>query len=188
MWLIVGLGNPGARYESTRHNCGFMVVEELARRAQAPFKERESEAMIARANLDGQRVLLVKPQTFMNESGISVAGLRTKYEVAPEEVLVIADELALLFGTIRLRRGGSAGGHNGLKSIIARLGTDQFPRLRLGIGASHPVADAAAYVLSDFPRSEREALSEMIARAADAVEALLTSGIDHAMSQYNRVP
>jgi peptidyl-tRNA hydrolase, PTH1 family len=185
MWLIVGLGNPGARYESTRHNCGFMVVEELARRAQARFKERESEALIARATLDSQRVLLAKPQTFMNESGIAVSGLKRAYDVALENVLVMTDELALPLGTIRLRRSGSAGGHNGLKSIIARLGTDDFPRLRLGIGSEHPVEDAAAYVLAEFPRKEREALSEMVARAAEAVQDLLTNGIDHAMSKHN---
>jgi PTH1 family peptidyl-tRNA hydrolase len=131
--------------------------------------------------------LLVKPQTFMNESGIAVSGLRNKYDVPIEDVLVITDELALPLGTIRLRRSGSAGGHNGLKSIIARLGSDDFPRLRLGIGSDHPIEDAAGYVLAEFPRREREALSEMIARAADAVEALLTNGIEEAMSKHNRV-
>lgn len=188
MWLIVGLGNPGARYESTRHNCGFMVVEELALRVQAQFKERESEALIARANIEGQRVLLAKPQTFMNESGIAVSGLKRKYDVALDEVLVITDELALPLGTIRLRRSGSAGGHNGLKSIIARLGSDEFPRLRLGIGSDHPFDDAADYVLGEFSRREREVLPTMIDRAADAVEDLLKTGIELTMSKHNRVP
>ena len=188
MWLIVGLGNPGARYQSTRHNCGFMVVEELARRAHAQFKERESEALIARATLDGQRFLLAKPQTFMNESGVAVAGLKRRYDVSLERVLVVADELALPLGTIRLRRSGSAGGHNGLKSIIERLGSNEFPRLRLGIGSDHPITDAAGYVLAEFPHREREILSEMVLRAADAVQDLLTSGIDLTMSKHNRVP
>jgi PTH1 family peptidyl-tRNA hydrolase len=188
MWLIVGLGNPGAQYESTRHNCGFMVVDELARRVQAQFKERESGALIARATLEGQRVLLAKPQTFMNESGIAVSGLKKKYDVALDEVLVLADELALPLGTIRLRRSGSAGGHNGLKSIIARLESNEFPRLRLGIGSEHPIGDAADFVLGEFSRRERDVLSETIARAADAVQDLLTIGIDTTMSKYNRVP
>lgn len=185
MRLIVGLGNPGPEYEWTRHNCGFLVVEELARRAGAQFRTRECQAITARATIEGQRVLLAKPQTFMNESGVAVVGLAAKHEVASADLLVITDELALPFGTIRLRRSGSAGGHNGLKSIIARLGTDEFPRLRLGIGKDHPIDDAAAFVLSEFPRRDRQALSEMVARAADAVEALLTTGIDDAMSKHN---
>lgn len=121
----------------------------------------------------------------MNESGSAVVALRSKYELSLNEVLIIADELALPFGRIRLRRSGSAGGHNGLKSVIARLGTEEFPRLRLGIGPEHPIEDSASFVLSEFPRRERDALSEMVARAADAVEALLKSGIDDAMSKYN---
>ncbi len=185
MRLIVGLGNPGAAYEWTRHNCGFLVVEELARRASTQFKTRQCQALTARATIEGQSVLLVKPQTFMNESGLAVAALRARYEVGVPDVLVIADELALPFGTIRLRRAGSAGGHNGLKSVIARLGSQEFPRLRLGIGRDHPVEDGAAFVLAEFPRRERDALAEMVAHAADAVEALLKTDIDQAMSKHN---
>ncbi|MEP7271863.1 MAG: aminoacyl-tRNA hydrolase [Acidobacteriota bacterium] len=185
MRLIVGLGNPGLEYEWTRHNCGFLVVEELARRAGAQIRMRQCQALTGRAIIEGESVLLVKPQTFMNESGVAVAALRSKYEVSPACVLVIADELALPFGQIRLRRSGSAGGHNGLKSVIARLGADGFPRLRLGIGKDHPIDDAAGFVLSEFPRRERDALSEMVARAAGAVEAVLKTGIDDAMSKYN---
>ncbi len=185
MRLIVGLGNPGPEYEWTRHNCGFLVIEELARRAGAQVRMRQCQALTGRAIIEGETLLLVKPQTFMNESGVAVAALRAKYEVSPTDVLVITDELALPFGRIRLRRLGSAGGHNGLKSIIARLGTNEFPRLRLGIGVDHPIDDAAAFVLSDFPRRERDALTEMVARAADAVEAVLKTGITDAMSKYN---
>lgn len=186
MRLIVGLGNPGPEYEWTRHNCGFMVVDEVARRVGCEIRRRECQAKIARTKIGEFDLLLVKPQTFMNESGVSVAALKARYDVeSAGDILVIADELALPFGRIRLRRSGSAGGHNGLKSVIARLGTQGFPRLRLGILPDHPIADAAMFVLSEFPRRERDALAEMVARAADAVEALLNDGIAQAMSKYN---
>ena len=186
MRLIVGLGNPGPQYEWTRHNCGFMVVDELARRTGCEIRRRECQAQTARMRVGRNDVLLVKPQTFMNESGVSVAALKARYDVASAgEVLVIADEIALPFGRIRLRRAGSAGGHNGLKSVIEKLGTQDFSRLRLGIRPDHPIADAATFVLSEFPRRERKALAEMVARAADAVEALLNDGIAQAMAQYN---
>ena len=186
MWLIVGLGNPGAEYEGTRHNCGFMVVDELARRIGCTVRSSQAQALTARATIAGQPTLLVKPQTFMNLSGAAVRALRDKYELAnAASILVISDELALPFGKLRLRPSGSAGGHNGLKSIIAKLGTDQFPRLRLGIAPDHPLANTVDYVLAEFPRGKRAALAEMIAQAADAVEALLTTDIATAMSQYN---
>ncbi len=185
MWVIVGLGNPGPEYEWTRHNCGYMVVDELARRAGGQFRTRECLSVVSRVMFENCPVLLVKPRTFMNESGSTVAALRSKYELSSNEVLVVADELALPFGRIRLRRSGSAGGHNGLKSVIARLGTEEFPRLRLGIAPEHPIEDSAAFVLTEFPRRERDALAEMVTLAADAVEALLKSGIDDAMSKYN---
>ncbi len=186
MWLIVGLGNPGPRYEWTRHNCGFFVIDELARRARRVVRTSECQALTTRAQLGGQEVLLAKPQTFMNLSGVAVAGLKAKYEIADAaNVLVISDELALPFGTIRIRPKGSAGGQNGLKSVIAKLGTQDFPRVRLGIAPDHPVANASEFVLSELPRKDRDALAEMAARAADAVEALLTTGIVDAMSKYN---
>jgi peptidyl-tRNA hydrolase, PTH1 family len=186
MWLIVGLGNPGAEYEWTRHNCGFLVVDELARRANRIVRNPEAQALTTRAVIAGQQTLLVKPQTFMNLSGAAVKALRDKYEVADAaSILIISDELALPFGKLRLRPSGSAGGHNGLKSIIAKLGTDQFPRLRLGIAPDHPLTNTVDYVLAEFPRPQRAALNEMITQAADAVEALLTTDIATAMSQCN---
>jgi peptidyl-tRNA hydrolase, PTH1 family len=186
MWLIVGLGNPGAKYEWTRHNCGFMVIDELARRAGKEVKAPECQALTARATIGGEQIMLVKPQTFMNLSGVAVAALIKKYEI-PERssILVISDELALPFGKIRIRARGSAGGQKGLKSIIEKLGGQDFPRLRLGIAPDHPVNDASDFVLSEFPKKDRDELARIVALAADAVEALLTTGVANAMSKYN---
>jgi peptidyl-tRNA hydrolase, PTH1 family len=186
MWLIVGLGNPGPKYEWTRHNCGFMVIDELARRAGKEVKAPECQALTARATIGLEEVLLVKPQTFMNLSGVAVAALVNKYEARERSpILVISDDLALPFGKIRIRARGSAGGQKGLKSIIEKLGGQDFPRLRLGIAPDHPVNDAADFVLSEFPKKDRDALARMLARAADAVEAVLTIGVAKAMSKYN---
>ena len=186
MKLIVGLGNPGAQYEWTRHNCGFMVIDELARRAGREVRTREGQALTTRARIGEVETLLVKPQTFMNLSGAAVAALVAKHGVEnASSVLVLSDDIALPFGRLRIRREGSAGGHNGLKSMIAHLGTQAFPRVRLGIAPDHPVEDTAAFVLAEFPRREREAVAEMVVRAADAVEVILTTGIAEAMAKYN---
>lgn len=186
MWLIVGLGNPGPKYEWTRHNCGFMVIDELARRAGRESKTPERQALTSRSIIGGEQALLVKPQTFMNLSGSAVVALKGKYEIGEtSSILVISDDLALPFGRIRIRARGSAGGQKGLKSIIEKLGTQDFPRLRLGIAPDHPVNDASDFVLSDFPKKDRDALAQIVARAADAVEAVLTTGIADAMSKYN---
>jgi PTH1 family peptidyl-tRNA hydrolase len=186
MWLIVGLGNPGPKYEWTRHNCGFMVIDELARRAGKEVKAPECQALTARLTIGLAEVLLVKPQTFMNLSGVAVAALINKYEVRERSsILIVSDDLALPFGKIRIRARGSAGGQKGLKSIIEKLGAQDFPRLRLGIAPDHPVNDAADFVLSEFPKKDRDALARMVARAADAVEAVLTMGVANAMSKYN---
>ncbi len=186
MWLIVGLGNPGPKYEATRHNCGFLVIDELARRAGRELRVTECQALTARTVIGDHDVLLAKPQTFMNLSGVAVAGLKNKYGIeGTTSILVVSDDLALPFGQLRVRPKGSAGGQNGLKSVIEKLGTPDFPRVRLGIAPDHPVTDAAAFVLAEFPQRDREALAEMVARAADAVEAVLTKGIAAAMSQYN---
>lgn len=186
MWLIVGLGNPGAQYETTRHNCGFLVIDELARRAGKALRTEECQALTARVMLSGETALLAKPQTFMNLSGVAVASLKVKHKIeAAERILVISDDLALPFGQIRIRPEGSSGGQNGLKSIIEKLGTQGFPRVRVGIAPDHPIKSASDFVLSEFPRKDRAALDEVIGRAADAVEALLTNGIAKAMSQYN---
>lgn len=186
MWLIVGLGNPGTQYEWTRHNCGFLVIDELARRAGRETRLKECQALTARTRIGDAEALLVKPQTFMNLSGVAVKELFARYEIGDvARVLVISDDFALPFGRLRIRPKGSAGGHNGLKSMIAKLGTQDFPRLRLGIAPDHPIRDSAAFVLAEFNRSEREALDEIIGRAAAAVEVVLTKGIAEAMARYN---
>lgn len=184
MQLIVGLGNPGAQYERTRHNAGFLVVDELARRGGRDVRTPECQALTARVRVDDADALLVKPQTFMNLSGVAVAALKTKHGVA-DAPLVISDDIALPFGSLRIRREGSAGGHNGLKSIIEKLGHQNFPRLRFGIAPDHPVREMKSFVLEEFSRAERAALDAVIVRAADAVETILTKGIAEAMSKYN---
>jgi peptidyl-tRNA hydrolase, PTH1 family len=185
MFLIAGLGNPGEQYEWTRHNCGFMVIDRLAHRAGRQIKRKESQALTLRLRIGQAEVLLAKPQTFMNLSGVAVGGLITRYGLRPSEVLAVTDDLALPFGKLRIRRGGSAGGHNGLKSIIGVLGTQDFGRLRLGIYPEHEISDSAAFVLADFPRRDRERLNETIDRAADAIEDCVNLGIAEAMAKYN---
>jgi peptidyl-tRNA hydrolase, PTH1 family len=186
MWLVVGLGNPGEQYEWTRHNAGFMVIDELARRAGQTVRVKECQALTCRTRLGETEALLVKPQTFMNLSGVAVAQLKTKYEVAEAaHVLVVTDDFALPFGKLRVRPGGSAGGHNGLKSLIAKLHTQNFPRVRIGIAPDHPLTNSAEFVLAEFPRKDRDPLATLVERAADAVEVVLTKGIAEAMNRYN---
>jgi peptidyl-tRNA hydrolase, PTH1 family len=188
MHLIVGLGNPGAEYEWSRHNLGFMLIDRLAREAGATVTRRDCRALVGSASIADQRVRLAKPQTFMNLSGEAVGCLMSKLTArgTDSSLLVISDDLALPFGTIRLRARGSAGGHNGLKSIIASLGTGEFMRLRIGIQPEHPLSDAKRYVLDEFPRSQRRELDRLLERAADAVRCILNDGIAKAMSVYNQ--
>lgn len=185
--LIVGLGNPGAEYERTRHNLGFMLIDLLARDAGAQVKRKDCRALVGRAEMEGTRALLVKPQTYMNLSGEAVACLLAKQEAkrAAQGLIVISDDLALPFGTIRLRRRGSAGGHNGLKSIIAAIKTDEFIRLRIGIQPEHPIGDTKSFVLDEFSRNERAELDKILERSADALRAVLRDGIDKAMATFN---
>ena len=188
MGLIVGLGNPGEQYAWTRHNLGFMVVDLLAREAGAQVKRRECRALLGAAMIEGERVELVKPQTFMNLSGEAVSCLLSKSERDggdASSIIVISDDLALPFGTIRLRPRGSAGGHNGLKSIIAALKSEEFPRLRIGIQPAHPVSDTRRYVLEEFPRSERPEVEKVLERSAEALRTVIRDGIEKAMQQYN---
>jgi peptidyl-tRNA hydrolase, PTH1 family len=188
MHLIVGLGNPGSEYEWTRHNVGFMLIDKLAADAGVTVKRRECRSLVGSGVIEGERLKLVKAQTFMNLSGEAVACLVAKGE--PGEVgkslIVISDDLALPFGTIRLRARGSAGGHNGLKSIIAALGTNEFMRLRIGIQPDHPVSEAKKFVLDEFAAAERRALKEILDRSADAVRTVLREGIAKAMSLYKQ--
>ena len=185
-WLVVGLGNPGSQYEQTRHNVGFQVVDELAERCQVPIQRLKFRALTNLAALGGERALLMKPVTYMNLSGEAVQEAAAFYKVPPERILVISDEVALPPGRIRGRRGGSAGGHNGLKNIIAHLGSDQFPRVRLGVGQKpHPDYDMADWVLGKPQGEERTAVEAAVVRAADAVECLLAKGLEEAMNRFN---
>lgn len=186
MWLIVGLGNPGDRYERTRHNIGFRSVETLAERHGLTFRNQRAKSEIAEGIIRGQRVVLVKPQTYMNLSGQAVAALRQWYKIDPaRELLVIYDDLDLPFAKLRLRERGSAGTHNGMRSIVGQLGTTEFPRLRIGIGQPPGQMDAADYVLSRFTPEEEAVLPEVLARVADAVEVVVSEGLTAAMNRYN---
>ncbi|HEV7397783.1 MAG TPA: aminoacyl-tRNA hydrolase [Pyrinomonadaceae bacterium] len=187
MFLIVGLGNPGLEYEWSRHNLGFMLVDKLAQEARVDVKRRECASLIGRAVIEDREILLVKPQTFMNLSGQAVGCLMAKHEPQPpaEKLLVISDDLALPFGTIRIRARGSAGGHNGLKSIIGTLGGDEFIRLRIGIQPEHPVSDVKRFVLDPFPKSAREEVEKILERCVDAVHTILRDGMTKAMTTFN---
>lgn len=184
--MIVGLGNPGLRYARTRHNVGFMCVERIAQVHGWAFNRRERNALVAEGMIDSQRVLLVKPQTYMNESGAAVAGLLRYLPMAVADLLVVYDELDLPLGTIRLRPSGSAAGHNGMRSVIAHLGTQEIARLRIGIGRPPGRMDPVEYVLSEFRPEEREIIAEAVARAADAARCFVTEGLQAAMNLYNR--
>src|SRR5215813_558515 len=186
MRLIVGLGNPDPEYQWTPHNLGFLAVDELANRGGIRVERPEGKALVGRGKLAGQEVLLAKPQTYMNLSGVSVLELLGKYELTPDDLLVLWDEAQLPWGSIRLAPHGSAGSHNGAKSVIGSLGTQKFARLRLGCGPDHPLGSRKEYVLRPMKKAELEVASEMIAEAADAVELLLAQGIQAAMNQFNR--
>jgi len=183
--LVVGLGNPGARYRDTRHNIGFEVVDELARRHGVSFESSRWEALEARLRDTPGGALLVKPLTFMNLSGRAVAEAARYYRIDPGDLLVVADDVNLPLGRLRARARGSAGGHNGLASIIGALGTDEFPRLRVGVGRGDPRRDLADHVLARFEPGEGPAVDEMRARAADAAVLFLTDGIAAVMNRFN---
>jgi PTH1 family peptidyl-tRNA hydrolase len=185
MYLIVGLGNPGDEYARTRHNLGFMLIDKLAAEAKATVKRKECQSLVGNAVIEAERVVLVKPQTFMNLSGDAVGCLTAKHEADANSLIVISDDLALPFGTIRLRERGSAGGHNGLKSIISVLGTNEFTRLRIGIQPEHPLSDAKRYVLAEFSNAEKKELDQVLDRAAEALRSVLKDGIKKAMSLFN---
>lgn len=186
MKLIVGLGNPGREYEMTRHNLGFMLIDRLFERARGRRFRSESSAKMAEVTLGGQRVVLAKPQTYMNLSGDAVRPLLDRYgEGKPANLIVASDDVAISFGMIRVRARGSAGGQKGLKSIIERLGTQEFARVRLGVKPDHPVGDLASFVLSRIRTRDHEQLDETVNRAADAVEMILTEGVERAMARFN---
>ena len=183
MKLIVGLGNPGAKYRGTRHNIGFAVVDELARRRSVAFDASPVEALVAKVR-GAEPVLLAKPLTFMNESGEAVGGLARYFKVEPADLLIVVDEVQLPLGKLRARARGSAGGHNGLKSLIAHLG-EEFARLRIGVGRGDMRRDLADHVLARFDAAEAAEVGLMTTRAADASEMFVTSGIEAVMNTYN---
>lgn len=185
-WLVVCLGNVGDAYDNTRHNVGFEVADELAERKNVPIQKLKYRALTNTVELGGQKALLMKPVTYMNLSGEAAGEAARFYKVPPERVLVVCDDVALAPGKLRIRKGGSAGGHNGLKNLIQHLGTDQFPRIRVGVGQKpHPDYDMADWVLGKFQGEDRKAMDAAVKRAADAVECFLKDGIDKAMNRFN---
>lgn len=185
-WLVVGLGNPGDKYENTRHNAGFMAIDQLADRGDFPVQRLKFHALTHQATISGQGVLVMKPTTYMNLSGDAVAEAAAFYKVSEEHILVLCDDVSLPVGKLRIRTSGSAGGHNGLKSIIARLGTDKFPRVKIGVGGKpHPDYDMADWVLGKFVGPDKTAIDEATLRAAQAVECYLKDGPQKAMNQFN---
>jgi PTH1 family peptidyl-tRNA hydrolase len=187
-YLIVGLGNPGKEYEWSRHNLGFMLIDKLAGVAGFDVKLRECQSRVGRGEIEGRTVKLVKPQTYMNLSGEAVACLFAKHKLAEpgEKLIVISDDLALPFGKIRIRAKGSAGGHNGLKSIIGALGTNEFTRLRIGIQPEHPISDSKRFVLDSFPGAIKPAVEEVLERSVAAIRSILRDGVLKAMTEYNK--
>ena len=185
-WLVVGLGNPGDKYENTRHNVGFMTADVLAERKGVPVQRLKFKALTTTLTLGVAQVLLMKPVTYMNLSGEAVGEAARFYKIPPERVLVISDDVSLPAGKLRIRRSGSAGGHNGLKNIIAHLGTDAFPRIKVGVGGKpHPDYDMADWVLGKLSGEDKKAVDAAVERAADAVERYIQDGPDKAMSLFN---
>jgi PTH1 family peptidyl-tRNA hydrolase len=190
MRLIVGLGNPDPEYQWTPHNLGFMAIDELANRRSVRglirVERPEGKALVGRGEIAGEEVLLAKPQTYMNLSGISVRELLQKYELSPSDLLVLWDEVQLPFGTIRIDRKGSGGSHNGANSVISAVGTQEFSRIRLGCGPDHPLSSRKEFVLRPMKKAELEVAAEMVGKAGDAVEMILAKGIEPAMNIFNR--
>ena len=185
-WLIVGLGNPGDQYENTRHNVGFRALDELAETASVPVQKLKYKALTNTCTVGGCKVLLMKPITYMNLSGEAVRQTADFYKIPPERILVISDDVSLPVGKLRIRTSGSAGGHNGLKSIIQHLGTDQFPRVKIGVGGKpHPDYDMADWVLGKFPPADKKVIDEMVQKAAKAAAYYIKEGPEKAMGCFN---
>jgi PTH1 family peptidyl-tRNA hydrolase len=181
-FLIVGLGNPGEKYENTPHNLGFRAVDHFAIR----LNRKENMSFVGHGTIREHPVVLAKPQTFMNESGPAVKGLLERYELTPGRLILVYDELALPWNTIRVRPKGSAAGHNGVKSVIASLGTNEFPRVRLGIKPDHPIGDGAKFVLSPFKKAQMQEVEEMVAQGCAAIESIIADGVEKSMTMFNR--
>ncbi len=185
MYIIAGLGNPTKEYDKTRHNVGFSVMDVLADRYNIDISERKHKALCGRGAIEGQKVVLMKPQTFMNLSGESIRAAVDFYKVDPENIIIVYDDVSLEPGQLRIRLKGSAGGHNGIKNIIAHLGTQEFPRIKVGVGAKPPRMDLADYVLSRFSQGEQKLMDEAFREAAEAAVMMMTDGADRAMNHYN---
>ena len=184
--LIVGLGNPGAKYENTRHNAGFLAIDYIAERCGVVINRSKFKALVCEATISGKRVLLMKPQTLMNASGMAVSEAATFYKIPIENIIVLSDDVNHDVGRMRVRRDGSAGGHNGIKSIIACIGSDKFPRIKIGVGQKpHPEFDLADWVLSEFGKEDKEKLFTMFGYANDGLEKLLSGDADGAMQLCN---
>jgi PTH1 family peptidyl-tRNA hydrolase len=186
MLLVAGLGNPGEQYAATPHNMGFLVVDRLAARHGIRVTRRECQALIGQGEIGGKKVLLAKPQTYMNLSGIAVKSLLDKNELTPAGLLLVYDELDLPWGTLRVRAKGSAAGHNGVTDVIAKLGTQEIPRVRLGVHPGHPISSGVDYLLSRFTRRQTEELDAFVDLAADAAESIIAEGAEKSMAKFNR--
>lgn len=185
-WIVAFLGNPGAKYVNTRHNIGFITADYLAGEYNFKINKIKFRSLYAQVSLGGEKAIIMKPQTYMNLSGEAVREAADYYKIPPERCLVVFDDCALPCGKLRIRKSGSAGGHNGIKSLIARLGTEDFPRIKIGVGEKpHPDYDMVDWVLSEFSEQEKKLLRPAVISAAEAVEAILSSGLDAAMNKYN---
>ena len=186
MYLIAGLGNPTREYEKTRHNVGFEAIDILADKAGTTVTEKKHKALYGKGYIGGQKVILAKPQTYMNLSGESIREIADFYKIEPENIIILCDDINLSEGQLRIRLKGSAGGHNGIKSIIAHLGTQEFPRVKVGIGEKPPRMDLADYVLGHFSSGEKKIMEEAAKEAADAICEIVNVGIEQAMNDHNR--
>lgn len=186
MLIIVGLGNPGSKYAATRHNIGFEVVDYFAQKHRIGFDKTKHKALIGQGTVSGEKVVLIKPQTYMNLSGESVRGMMDFYKETAASVIVIYDDISLNVGALRIRDQGSAGGHNGMKSIIAHLGTDVFTRLKVGVGPQPRGWDSADFVMTTFPAAERTIMKESIEHTSEALECIITDGLMSAMNRFNK--
>ena len=185
MFIIAGLGNPEKKYEGTRHNIGFRMLDALAERAGIDVGDRKHKGLVGKGVIGGEKVVLVKPLTYMNLSGECIREVSDYYKVDPENIIILYDDISLDVGKIRIRKKGSAGGHNGIKNIIALLGTDEFPRLKFGVGAKPAGGDLVAHVLGRFNAEDEKKIQDEMGRVCDAVECMVTEGADAAMNKFN---
>ena len=185
-FLVVGLGNPGSKYANTRHNIGFMVIDTITANLSCGKAKLKHKSEIFEGNVKGAKVLFIKPQTFMNNSGEAVREIANFYKIAPQNIIVISDDVSLDVGVLRIRRKGSHGGHNGLKSIINLVGSEDIPRIKVGVGKKpHPDYDLADFVLGRFSKEDTPKMQEAIKKCSDAIECIITDGVDKAMNMYN---